>query len=395
MRATLAVSMLGVGTGLYILFPPVAFVMPLLGAWALLLYRPFRQRPLSYLEIKLVTGVFIYNIFFMCHSVFYSFELKVYFAHWVSLGMFALTYALAKGVLDRTAARHLSGRSLVVYFSIACLAILLAGQYAEIRGYIDVWGISRSNGDDSIFLRPGGFLNPNFTASVALVHLFIVATLRKGRGVSLAIAAVLACLIVGLSQSRAAFLALACVVIVHLFRSGPAAFLRHFAMVIVVGGLLATQFIEEIGPLIGAVTTRFEGDESSDERAMLVEFGISAFSDAPFLGNGFMYGNRSIGASTHNEIIEALANFGAIGALFVMVAFMLMYLPCSVYFAIICIAPAFVFSHNFFATIPFQASLGVALAASRMAIGRYEMLDVVTTKCSANVVEKRDPVSSS
>jgi O-antigen ligase len=113
--------------------------------------------------------------------------------------------------------------------------------------------------------------------------------------------------------------------------------------------------------LLGRIT----GDYSSQERLELLKHGLAAFMDAPFLGKGYRYVELTAGQSTHSELVEILANFGLAGLVAIGLASYLLYRGGSARFLLVCVAPTFLFSHNFFETVSFQAALGLALAADR------------------------------
>jgi O-antigen ligase len=132
-------------------------------------------------------------------------------------------------------------------------------------------------------------------------------------------------------------------------------------------GLLAyISYQSEFLNLIDKVTSRFSGDESSTTRLFLIEYGIRHFLEEPLLGNGYRYMAGAVGWSAHNEIVENLVNYGIIGCCVIALAMYLLYWPATLSFIFICVMPMFMFTHNFFETTAFQASLGLALAIDRL-----------------------------
>ena len=91
----------------------------------------------------------------------------------------------------------------------------------------------------------------------------------------------------------------------------------------------------------------------------------TVWHDAPFLGKGYRYVALTAGQSTHNQLVEILASFGLAGLAAIGLASYLLYWGGSARFLLVCVAPTFLFSHNFFETVSFQTALGLALAVDR------------------------------
>jgi O-antigen ligase len=222
-------------------------------------------------------------------------------------------------------------------------------------------------------IRPGGFLNPNVTAAISLILLYVSERCNSAKKNYLFLFPfILTLIIVFLSQSRAGILALVVYLgyLILIRRSFPILMVCIATALLVSLGFFFSQ-IEAIN-LLDRVVSRFSGDESSSMRWFLLKYGIGKLSEAPLLGNGYRYMTSAVGWSAHNEIVENLVNFGVIGAVIIALVLYLLYWPSSSPFILICIMPMFMFTHNFFETTSFQASLGLALAIDR--IDKYNKL---------------------
>lgn len=367
MSLALFLIVVSVGTGLYILAPSIAYIAVVLSCIFLLLSHSFVSAPLRYVAPRMVGGYLVFNSLFLVHSLFFHLDTRRNFVTLISLGLFLLVYVYSMLVFRDQTRRPLDRRvNLVAVMCISALLVLLLGQAAEMMGYLDRRALEPNDTHLSLTLRPGGFLNPNVTAAIALVFFYSSAQLdsRMSRHLT-AIALVLTTMILLLSQSRAALIVLAAYLMFLSIKHGPRFMAVAGVLLAIVAFVVLTSYELEIQQLFDATIARFGGDESSAARREIVIRGVSAFADAPLLGNGYRYLESAIGTSAHNEVLENLVNFGIIGTVVVLTASYLLYLPISLSFLLVCVMPTFLFSHNFFETTAFQASLGFALAIER------------------------------
>ncbi|MGE0190238.1 MAG: O-antigen ligase family protein [Steroidobacteraceae bacterium] len=362
------ILVLGLATGFYTLKPIIAYIFVLCAMGVLLSDHKFFRSPLLYVDLKMFVGFLIYNIFFFIHSLFFLVEARIYFVHIVSLGIFLLMYVYTRLVILDQDPKKLNRAKMLIFVYVLCsLVILLCGQLAEMLGYINPRMLDLDDGIRTYLIRPGGFLNPNVTAAISLILLFISERCNSTKKIYIfLIPLVLTLIIIFLSQSRAGILALLFYLAYLTFirRSFPFLVLSITVVVLISLGLIFSQI--EVLNLFDRVVTRFSGDESSSTRWFLLRYGAEKFLEAPLLGNGYRYMTGAVGWSAHNEIIENLVNFGILGAVIIVFAIYLLYWPTSSPFIFFCIMPMFMFTHNFFETTSFQASLGVALAIDRI-----------------------------
>jgi O-antigen ligase len=234
---------------------------------------------------------------------------------------------------------------------------------------IDRRGLGGSE-DAELTVRPGGFLNPNMTAAIALVLAFVASRLSTGARDAIHLACLLvASIVVVLAQSRAGLLALG----VHV---GCLAWRRPAVLVAVgVAGVAAVAWIGadallDVAGLVEHLLDRFSRDNSSDERLVVLELGMAAIDERPWFGHGYRHLEHVFGRSAHNEFVETTVNFGFVGLAVALVGVTLILLPASVHLLVVCVAPSVLFSHNFLDTVELQACLGLALAVDRSGRGR-------------------------
>lgn len=363
-----AMIVVPVGTGLYSLAPGIAYVAVLIACACLFLNHTFVRAPLRYIDQYMVAGFLIFNSFFLVHSLFFFLETRIYFVNLISLGMFLLVYTYGTLLLlDQRAGKSDYVGTFIALISIAALTILLLGQAAEVLGYLDRRELGFDDQDVSLMHRPGGFLNPNTTSAIALVFLFSVETLsRNKRAYLVVLALALTTVIVFLSQSRAAIIVLIAYLLFLTLKKGLVSFVVASTSLIILFWIAGAVYQLDIVELFEATVSRFGGDTSSEERYYVLNYGLSAFADAPTLGNGYRFLESAIGTSAHNEIIENLVNFGIVGAIVISMALYFLYWPASALLLFVCVLPTFMFSHNFFETTAFQAALGLALAIDRI-----------------------------
>ena len=328
-------------------------------------------KSLKLIDLKLVSGVLLFNIFFLLRYIFplpvsdegvlhFSFN-HVMFNYIMALCIFLAVY-VSSGLflsLQRDCLK-INNQILIAVFVIIALAILLYGQLMWPENRLPAW--------NKLLSRPGGYFNPNVAAAIALVLMFAVVKIAHFEHKWFVfIALVLAGMIVLFSQSRASIIVLmpflGCLFLGAYKIKYTAIF--FISLMVLVSGLLL--FEAKSFDLFSLIFDRFKIDVSSDHRLFLLRQGWAGFLDSPLWGNGYRHLVYEMGlsGSSHNEVIESLTNFGLAGFLVLCVSCYCFYVPSSLMFVLVCMAPMFMFSHNFFETFSLQASLGLALAADR------------------------------
>lgn len=358
LTAGLCIAILLIGTGLYKAdaMPKDEILVSILSAILLIAGYGYSKN-YQFIEPKVLLGFLIFNCFFILR-ISYSFpeniEFKTYFTHVISIGAFLAIYSASNKLFSsQRASLIIKNETLISLISLLALATLLYSQLWQV--YTDTINLSS---------RPGGFLNPNTTAALALIFMFTIVKLSQFKlGYITLLALLFATSIILLAQSRSSILALMPLLfyIFYIKRN-----MKYFTIIILLLAILiALTGLTEILELLRSTLTRFKGDYSSNHRLLLLQQGWSAFLDAPILGNGYRFIANYFSFSTHNEILETLTNFGIVGLLIIASAFYFLYIPFSIMFCIVCILPTLLFTHNFFDTYAFQAALGLALAADR------------------------------
>jgi O-antigen ligase len=363
-----------IASGLYMLVPGLAYALVGVGGACLFLNRPFASSPLKFIGQERLAGFAIFNVFFFLHSLPHLQPLQSYeavrtlFLHVLSIGMYL--FAIAFGRLFLTQSTYAVGpvcrerlRWLCAVLSLAVLAALLLTQIGQL---IPAFKREAHSLADVVYIlsrRPGGLFNPNMTAAIALICLFIAHEGPSQGRQSLALAPIvaLATVVIVLSQSRVGV----AVLLTYGFFALPR---RAFVMtILLMAAAICLAFLIELetGRLALKLLRRLAGDYSSQERIELFKHGLAAFTDAPFLGKGYRYVALTTGQSTHNQIVEILASFGLAGLAAIGLASYLLYWGGSARFLLVCVAPTFLFSHNFYETVSFQAALGLALAVDK------------------------------
>lgn len=365
---SLSAILLFVGTGFYTQFPSVAYI-PVVSAIVLFFSnKRFLRTPQRYIEPNMLKGYALFNAFLLVQIIFGRLELHAYFFQFFAISLMVLTYALAKLILYRKQARELGVFKYLGVVVLLGLLLLLAGQIAQITGYIKQVNFEGSERDVLITLaRPGGFLNPNVTAAIAIILLFTLDRLSKVIGnLFLSIALPLAIAVVLMTQSRAAFIALVgfllMVIFRYSFRQMAPLLLAVFAFV----SFMSISYSDEAINLFDNAIKRFEGDASSVARQYALRFSFDAFGNSPVFGNGSTYLVSKLGVSSHNQLVEILVSYGLVGLLVLISSLLLLYFPISALMFAFCILPMFLFSHNFFDSGPYQVALGLALVVDRM-----------------------------
>ena len=317
----------------------------------------------KFIEKNILIGFIIFNTYFGARLYLSQpavTELKIYFTHFISLGIFISTYSISKLALNTDAtSSYIPKIKFIPVLCIITLSIMLLSQ---------IWDLS--NSPKGLFSRPGGFLNPNITAAIALIFTFIIFKLFKTDNFYLLLSSILLTTsIVLLAQSRSAFLVLIPFFIYMSVKIKHKNFIILTFCVLLI--LLLLDFFStslNFSDLIERTFNRFVVEYKyykSYNRSQLLQQGWAAFLDAPLWGNGYRYIASLAKHSTHNEILEILVNFGLTGLIIIAVASYFLYIPFSSAFFFVCITPTFLFTHNFFDTYAIQASLGLALAVDR------------------------------
>lgn len=356
-------------SGCYGLLPGLGYGIFGMTLALLLASAPFRAAPARYVPGPMAAGALLFNAIFLLSGVWHNLDARDYLLHLFSLPMFVLAYATLRLHLISVPLHAQADRAppLVQLVGLVGLVLLLAGQLAQSAGWL--WFVKPpvEGFQASLIFRPGGFQNANMTAALALMFLWLFRlhdALRIGRAGAAALA--LATVVIALTQSRAALLALTLYAI-WVFRRHPGKILLSIGVLFV--AIWSSGLLEEGAVLLELLQRfgdRFSGDDSSDERAWLLRAALAAIREAPLLGHGYGYlaGRFGFGAS-HNQVIELLVGFGAIGGLALAFCGALMVLPARALFLLVCVAPTLMFSHNYFESAAFQTALGLALAAER------------------------------
>ena len=257
----------------------------------------------------------------------------------------------------------------MAFVTLCALAISLISQIAQMHGLLpalDTYNIAER--EDPLFLRPGGFQNANMTAAMALVFLFGIDRLvmYSKNNIVLLLAISMAIASIALTQSRAAIIFLIPYLAFRISKLLAANRMLAFGVVIMLFfGFFYLANNIEFEDLYETTIIRFHGDDSSNERAYVLLKGLEGFSNAPFFGNGYRFMEKSYRVSTHDELVEHAANFGIAGFIILLIVMRLIFWPISLAFAWASVLPSFLFSHNFFDNLSFQAALGFALATDR------------------------------
>jgi hypothetical protein len=359
--------------GLYTLVPGLAYVLVAAAGACLLLDKSFAASPVNCIGRDKLAGFALFNLFFVLHTLPHLPALQEHepvrtlYLHVLSIGMYllALTFGRLALVQSTYAEARYDARSrqLCTILPLAGLALLLLGQIGQLIPALEREARELADVVYILSRRPGGFFNPNMTAAIALVLLFIAneTPWRSRPPRHLQPAVILATLVVLLSQSRIGIIALLTYELVFLSRK-----VLLTTVLLIAAAICLTLLIDrEFGRLASKLIGRFAGDYSSSERLELLGRGLTAFLDAPLLGNGYRYVALTAGQSTHNQLVEILASFGLAGLAAMGLATYLLYGGGSARFLLVCIAPTFLFSHNFYETVSYQTALGLAYAVDR------------------------------
>ena len=316
----------------------------------------------GFIDAKILLGFGLFNGFFIIRLLFppaQEVEVKLFFVHMISLGSFVAIYSAGTQLLsNKTYSPNINPETLLALLATLALTILLLAQLAQIHGE-----------SSALITRPGGFLNPNTAAAIALLLAYTTSKLSQLRSCKItkltSISLIFTVCIIMLSQSRSVLLALVPFLLYILSKHLQLKNLIITAAILITIISVGFAISPELRELLFSYLGRFRVDEGSEYRFSLLQSGWTAFTEAPVWGNGYRYITSFSNHSTHNEIIEILANFGLAGLLIIGLACYFLYIPFSLMFCISCILPVFLFTHNFFDSYGFQATLGMALAAEK------------------------------
>ena len=355
----LGIVILLIGSGLYEADPmPKDEILVSCLSIILLISVYANSKKLTFIDPKVLFGFILFNSFFILRLLLpatQDVETKAFFTHIISLGVFVSVYSASSEALSSSRSNFLAKfnpKLALASFSIATLIILLSTQLAQFHSEINM-----------LHFRPGGYLNPNTTAAIALMLTFSVHKLTP-TGAYQPIAIILTISIILLSQSRSALLAFI-PFLAYIFIKDSTKKIMIASMIMTALLLIALVSSPELREFPSAFFQRFVSDVSSGIRLSLLKSGWLSFTEAPIWGNGYRYIASISGHATHNEIIETLSNFGLIGLIIISIAFYYLYFSFSILFFVACIAPTILFTHNFFDAYAFQAILGFALASER------------------------------
>lgn len=386
---SLSAILLFVGTGLYTQLPSIAYIPVVCAVVLLLSNKQFIRTPQRYIEPNMLKGYALFNVFLLIQIIFGQLELHAYFFQFFAISLMVLTYALVKLITDGKRSADLSIFKHLGVVVLLGLLLLLAGQIAQITGYIKQVNFEGADRDVLVTLsRPGGFLNPNATAAIAIVFLFTLDRLSNVVGKRLFVIALpVAITVVMLTQSRIALITLLGFLLIVLFKYSFRHTVPTLLMASVFMFFMLIAYPDVVVSLLDNVMKRFEGDASSEDRQDVLLYSFDAFADAPLFGNGSTYLVSKLGVSSHNQLVEILVSYGLLGLLVLTTAFLLLYFPMSALMFAFCIAPMFLFSHNFFDSAPYQVALGLLLVVDRtVSAGVYSKQPIVSA-----ILKKQTP----
>jgi O-antigen ligase len=359
---TLAVLMMIVGTGAYSAAPGYAYFVIFVATALVISNSVFLSSPLHFVDPLRLTGILLFNAFFLLMSMRSSLELRAQIGHFIAFFVFLLSFAAIRlAQAEDLSTQMQSCQRMIRIAAVATLVLLLGAQLAESFGYIEPQLGNRAAADFAIGQRPGGFLNVNMTAAIALALAYIIFEIGNiPTRLTSTLTLFLLCTVVLISQSRAVMLCSGLYVMLLLFRDrlglGVLATAASLGMAVI--ALLDEGRLFEV--FLDSLATRFGEDDSFNERISQIRTGFGLIAEAPLWGHGYRYLEHLTGRSSHNEVIENAVNFGILGSIVVWASFFLIYRPRSVPLLVACLAPMLFFSHNFFETASLQAVLGMA-----------------------------------
>ncbi|MEQ1544785.1 O-antigen ligase family protein [Methyloglobulus sp.] len=368
------------GTGLYSLFPLLMNLSHLAGflvfLWVVLQQYRYTGAESIKFEYDKCLVFFLYTCFLLAYClreilVSSEYQFNAFGGTEGTLRQYADLFRGIVGFLIVGVTYRAVGNSKIfIILPLLCLVILLAGLFLESYGIIDFnvrdhKKYESLTTEGNLLQRPGGFLNANMTAAIALIWLYITFESKSKAPVIIKGLALLITLAVCLlTQSRAAILFLTLYVVYKLIVLRNISFLVSviFAGLLI---LLAAHYFELdfVKELLDKFSSRADsGEGSAQERSHVIVLAINSFFDAPIIGNGIFSVSKTIGrgVSSHNELLEVLANFGLIGFFMMSLLYWAFYHKSSFTYTSLCILPTLLFSHNFFETIGYQSALAFA-----------------------------------
>lgn len=356
-----------IGTGAYVLAPASMYL--LIAAIALLFGLSLIEGT-DKIDVKSQSVLLLYAAFLLINYLRDAddgWSGRLYLNFYLGL----CTYLIIVKTLSR---EH--GLRTLPYVPLVSLAVIALGLILHMNGMINFREDQDTieAADVGLLLRPGGFLNPNMSAALSLIWLYVALESKVGKSNLLKFTCLMICLaIVVITQSRAALLALTIYFGFKLLTEGKQAL--KYAVALLVLGLPLLMYFGESGFLTDLYKANFEraqGDASSQERRILLAAALDTFTNNPIVGGGMRAMFQFFGLGTHNELGEWLVNFGLLGFSMMALIFIRFYYIPSFPYLCLCIIPTFMFSHNFFETTAFQAAL--AYAASLYGRERDERL---------------------
>jgi len=364
------------GTGVYVLAPLLMNLIYLI-CIVTIFWIWFQQYKFIGLEsIEFNSKKMFVLLVYICFLLAYFLRESLFFTEFqfeASQGIIREYTDLFRGlvsfIISATTYRFVKNSKALVVMPLICLVVIIIGIFLEINQVIDFNSdINEENDqwvkttDDKLLARPGGFMNSNMTAALALMWLFMALESKIKSSILIKVSAfILALVICLLTQSRAALLFLAIYVLYKLI------VLRNFNVFIsiVFFGIVTISVayyleLEVLQQLIEKFTSRADkNDDSARERLYLIGYSIDSFLNEPIFGNGLRYVAKTAGNgnSSHNQILEVLSSFGLIGFFMMIVLYLTFYHRNSFLYISLCILPTLIFSHNFFENSAYQIAL--------------------------------------
>ncbi len=357
------------GVGVYGTVPGAAYGVVIAAILIALGSEDFRRSVTTWIPSRMFVGALLLAGFLAGQVFFGRLEFRDFFYQSSATVLMLLSYSfVAMSMADKEKDGDTRWGGLTAIFAIGIAGLLIA-QFGQIFGFVERINVA-SDMDQENFItsaRPGGFLNPNTTAAIAVTLLFAIERIdRRSEGYWFVALLPVTMFVVGLSQSRSALLVLAVLFVYAMFGRSFGKIGLMLLPVVAAAALLLVSFPELTQAVFENFMDRFEGDDSSDERTLMLDRAWAAFKSDPWFGMGPYFLTERFGVSSHNQALEILAVYGLIGFVVFAATFILIFLPFSLALGLVCVAPMFLFSHNFFDSISFQVVLGAALAVDRV-----------------------------
>lgn len=313
------------------------------------------------LDQEIGIGVSILLISYFIFFVHNSGAARDAFLLFASLFLFFFAYIYFRNEVDR-APDALS--VIVILASVFTLLAMLGFQYLEATGAIESSRLDGEISETGLWRRPGGFHNPNMTASIALVIAYagIACAKIRDRGKFAQCLILIVCAtIIAITQSRAGLISLtilACYTLSvrALLVSGVIALIALFEF-----GLYEGSPLQVLFDLLGG---RFSVESAASDRAFLLSSAVEFINERPLVGHGLGYVQSRLGQGSHNMFVEMWVSGGIIMMAAFCAALLFIYRKAGTVFILVCLVPSLIFSHNFLGTPALQFSLGMALAIS-------------------------------